>query len=81
MRKNRMGATRTTQVHIESRVKRRVRIWACNVPVREHQASGARRESEPVVSRLGSSLVGGNTGAYALTAPKMCQKPNVPTRR
>ena len=27
---------------------------ACNVPVREHQASGARRESEPVVSCLGS---------------------------
>ena len=27
---------------------------ACKVPVREHQASGARRESEPVVSRLWS---------------------------
>ena len=38
----------------EGRVKIRVGIWACNVPVREHQASGTRHESEPVVSRLGS---------------------------
>ena len=34
-------------------MKSRVGNWACNVPVREHQASGARRKSEPVVSRLG----------------------------
>ena len=32
---------------------RRISLWVCNVPVRKHQASGARRESEPVVSRLG----------------------------
>ena len=38
----------------ERRVKSRLEIGACNVPVREHQASGVRRESEPVVSRLGS---------------------------
>ena len=38
----------------ERRVKSRVGIQPCNVPVRDHQASGARHESEPVVSRLGS---------------------------
>ena len=60
-------------------------IWACNVPVRQHQASalwacggllwqrqtsGARRESEPAVSRLGSSSLNGKTQESALSAPE-----------
>ena len=37
-------------------------LWAYSVPLREHQASGARCESKPAVSRLGSSsLVDGNS--------------------
>ena len=37
-------------------------LWACSVPLREHQASGARCEFEPGVYRLGSSsLADGNS--------------------
>ena len=70
--KIRMGAAKTTPLwSIGRRVKHRVGISACNVPVREHQASGVRRESEPVVAHLGSSsLVGGKTRKPAVTAPE-----------
>ena len=44
-------------------------IWAYDVPVREHRASGARCESEPTVSRLvSSSLFGEKSQEAALTA-------------
>ena len=52
-----MGAGRITPLCfgiLKRRVESCVQIWACNVPVRDHQASGVRRESEPVVPRLGS---------------------------
>ena len=46
-------------------------IWACNVPVREHQASGLRCESGPTVSRAVSpSLFIKKTQEAALTAPE-----------
>ena len=61
-------------------------IWACNVPVREHQASairagnvfvrehqasGSRCESAPAVSRVvSSSLFGESLGETALPAPE-----------
>ena len=46
-------------------------VCACNVPVREHQASGARCESEPTVSRLVSpSLFGEKSEEADLTAPE-----------
>ena len=32
-------------------------LWVCGVRLQEHQASGARRESEPAVSRFGVSLL------------------------
>ena len=46
-------------------------IWACNVPAREHHASGARCESEPTVSHVVSpSLFGEKLHEAALTAPE-----------
>ena len=72
--KTRMGAARTTPLclrSIQGKVEIRVGFWACNVLVREHQASGARRVSKPAVSRLGSSsLVGGKTRESTITAPE-----------
>ena len=45
-------------------------LWACSFSLREHQASGARCEVEPAVSRLGSSsIAGGNSLEAALTWP------------
>ena len=55
---NRIEAARKTPVCVCGALGRRVKccvgIWACNVPVQGHQASGARRESEPGICRLGS---------------------------
>ena len=46
-------------------------IWACNVPVREHQASGSRHESGPTGSRAASpSRFGEKLQEAALPAPE-----------
>ena len=53
---SKMGAARVTPLRlwsIREKVKVRYGIWVGIVPVRKHQASGARRKSEAVVSRLG----------------------------
>ena len=56
------------------RVKSRVGIWGCNVPVRELQASRSRRESEPAVFRpRPSSLVGGKHENRSNCARKMAK--------
>ena len=46
-------------------------LWACGVSLREHEVSGARRESDPSVSCVvASSLVGIKPQETALTAPE-----------
>ena len=81
---NWIGAARTTP-HcgvFERRVEIRVGIWACNNPVWEHQASGARRESEPVILASGlSSLVDEKHQNPLQVRPINGKQPAVPYRR